>query len=823
MKYNQLKGAGIMKYYARNYFELTILSPEVPQAINNEFCMFFVLDGELTATYKEEEYLLTSQDILFLCPNHTILLSPVLNKPAKLVKLTFFERNFERAFFMKENPYISVEDEKFQNKFDLRRKIFNLIKEAFFDQRDRMIKSYYFSLTYELISNFSINNHSDSKKDNRISEILTEINQRYSEQLSLSEIAQNHFLSAPYLSRFFKNQMKTTFSEYLKDIRLNFAINDLKSTDWSITKIAYENGFPDASTFIQNFKKKYSLTPANFRQSQIIEKTISPKKSSINEHEEHLLDSEFIQMINDISTIYEKSPVIQREVELSAKTVRKKIKKTWQKMINLSYAEDILDTDMQEHIRLVQSEIGFKYGRIWGILSSEMLYEGNGINDFNFDKIDQILDFLMEVNLVPFLELTPKPKVIHKSVDEDIFFQPYSQKERTDEEWYNMLSKFIKHCINRYGSNVVESWYFEVSKLDTNISITYWFDGNRDLSEPYHQESAMKKYINFYKRIYLLIKQIVPKAKLGGNFYSVDTDDETVAIVANKFEEKKISYDFLSYVMFPQNYFDKTSSKNNEILNKKDFLFDMVQELSSKRKDTIFEKTPIIISEWNLTISNRNYINDSLFKNLYLLENHLFMDDKVEMIGYWMLSDVFGKSYDSHHILNGMTGLISKNGVCKPSYYGYKYLSKIGSELLQSDKNFIFSRSKEKSFQLLCYNKAELSHNYFMTEEYTKAIDHYLWFNPQPDIKIKYDITDIPNGMYRIKRYELSKKQGSIYDNWLSLGAIKDLRKDELLYLNQISVPKLVVEEIQVEDNHLIFATHLSLNEFQLIEIVKHY
>lgn len=33
---------------------------------------------------------------------------------------------------------------------------------------------------------------------------------------------------------------------------------------------------------------------------------------------------------------------------------------------------------------------------------------------------------------------------------------------KSDEAWENLIAKFIKHILDRYGKDEVESWYFEV-------------------------------------------------------------------------------------------------------------------------------------------------------------------------------------------------------------------------------------------------------------------------------------------------------------------------------------------------------------------------
>jgi len=48
-------------------------------------------------------------------------------------------------------------------------------------------------------------------------------------------------------------------------LRLQNAANMLKSTSFSISRIALETGFSDASQFCSLFRKNYGCTPGQFR------------------------------------------------------------------------------------------------------------------------------------------------------------------------------------------------------------------------------------------------------------------------------------------------------------------------------------------------------------------------------------------------------------------------------------------------------------------------------------------------------------------------------------------------------------------------------
>lgn len=71
--------------------------------------------------------------------------------------------------------------------------------------------------------------------------------------------------SKEHLCREFKKHYAQTPTEYINDLRLNYSANLLMTTDESIPYIALESGFENLSHYYHLFKKKYDLSPGDFR------------------------------------------------------------------------------------------------------------------------------------------------------------------------------------------------------------------------------------------------------------------------------------------------------------------------------------------------------------------------------------------------------------------------------------------------------------------------------------------------------------------------------------------------------------------------------
>lgn len=111
----------------------------------------------------------------------------------------------------------------------------------------------------------------DTKKMSNYSPIvrntLNYISANYSQDISLSELADMNHISEEHLSRSFKKEMGSSISTHIGNIRIKKAAELLKSTNLSISEIAMYIGYSDNNYFVKVFKKRYGMTPSAYRSS----------------------------------------------------------------------------------------------------------------------------------------------------------------------------------------------------------------------------------------------------------------------------------------------------------------------------------------------------------------------------------------------------------------------------------------------------------------------------------------------------------------------------------------------------------------------------
>lgn len=95
--------------------------------------------------------------------------------------------------------------------------------------------------------------------------VIQFIQEHYQQTVTVRELAEVCHFSEYHFMRFFRQHMKMTCIEYLNQYRLEMAARQLVQTDLSVTDIALETGFNNISYFIRVFKKKFGITPREYR------------------------------------------------------------------------------------------------------------------------------------------------------------------------------------------------------------------------------------------------------------------------------------------------------------------------------------------------------------------------------------------------------------------------------------------------------------------------------------------------------------------------------------------------------------------------------
>lgn len=146
---------------------------------------------------------------------------------------------------------------------------------AFSETFMRLIRQYNYPLKrkyanvslLELLYMFSdqSNGESNNKSMESLLPVLTYINANYNKNISIDILAKKAGYSKSRFSHLFADTIGITPKKYQNNIKLRSACEFLNSTTATVTEIALMCGFNDALYFSRIFKKKYGVSPSEYR------------------------------------------------------------------------------------------------------------------------------------------------------------------------------------------------------------------------------------------------------------------------------------------------------------------------------------------------------------------------------------------------------------------------------------------------------------------------------------------------------------------------------------------------------------------------------
>jgi len=124
---------------------------------------------------------------------------------------------------------------------------------------------------FKFFSDFKASNDSHQKKT--LYRVTQFINENFKEaSLSLNEVSKKNNISYFYLSHLFKKELKTTFSKYLINLRMDAASRLLKDRSLTVSQVSHSSGFEDPGYFSKVFKKHHGSSPAVYRNKVLTRK-----------------------------------------------------------------------------------------------------------------------------------------------------------------------------------------------------------------------------------------------------------------------------------------------------------------------------------------------------------------------------------------------------------------------------------------------------------------------------------------------------------------------------------------------------------------------
>ncbi|MGN6493637.1 MAG: AraC family transcriptional regulator [Agriterribacter sp.] len=99
----------------------------------------------------------------------------------------------------------------------------------------------------------------------RINHVMAYIVDHFRTEITLERAAAVAGMTPTAFCKYFKRVTRKTFIETVLDYRINYAMQQLVSTDHPVSHISYESGFGDVSHFYKTFRNRKKFSPLHYR------------------------------------------------------------------------------------------------------------------------------------------------------------------------------------------------------------------------------------------------------------------------------------------------------------------------------------------------------------------------------------------------------------------------------------------------------------------------------------------------------------------------------------------------------------------------------
>lgn len=796
----------------------------IPPHWHQSMELILVLEGEINAVADGERFSLKPEDLILINSNTVHELSApaavsiVLQFSPEVFDLTQ-ENTDNLTFFC--NSAVDPEPERYKR---LRSIIALLVRNNASTNAGTAYKNsaLYFYLIGELVEHFRASASETVKRKRkhaaRMTAILEYIDEHYAENFSLSDLAERQQLSVPYLSSFFNKQMGIGFSRYYTDVKLEHAVYALTSTDDPIETVAAKSGFPESHAFVRAFKKKYGILPSVFRKQYTKQILASGSTSQTNYLK--LEPTNYLHLLTrylDAPALPSTEPVAVMDCrgcpEVSVLAPGKPLRHTFRQVTTVGRASDLLRQDILSMLQELQDAVGFRYIKFHGLLGDDMMplsRDGAGNLHFNFTLIDQALENLQKMGLKPWVELSFMPSVLASDPGKTIFQLPFNTSPPADlEEWVLLVDRLVRHLISRFGQEEIVTWPFTVwCEPDTPTSMFGWEDP--------------QLFFQFYRRTRQAVKAVCPDIAFGSPalLYMRHGADPIWMRHFFAFALKNgCCPEFLNIHYYADMLTDSDSrvglaSSSRLPMDHNDFR-DFITAFQSLAAEYGFDHLPIYLTEWNLTFSHRNLINDTCYKSCYIAKNLLENYDRLESFGYWSLTDLLAENALPEELFHGGMGLFTLNGIRKPVFHLFRLLRLLGDDLLSQGEGYFVTR-KGSGIRIITYHYVHYGSLFAAGEAFNiTQTERYGIFDMSRKLSLTIPLTGLPAASYRLREFFLNREHGSAFDEWLKSGALP-INAEEAAVLDQLASPGYHQTVVAPEDKTFRYCPTLEPLEVRL-------
>ncbi len=484
-----------------------------------------------------------------------------------------------------------------------------------------------------------------------------------------------------------------------------------------------------------------------------------------------------------------------KNVFINAENVIKKTNNFWNH-IHFHPSDAIEDIWGQKILDSASKDKAARMVRIYAMLEDIVSEGKNGELVYDFSDTDKRIDYMISRGFKLLICMNFMPRAIAKDktiVSPDARYKNkhlFTSVPADYKLWQEICAKYVSHLIERYGEELVLSWYFHC--WNEPNSKHFW------MSDCTEWEKVTDEYLKLYDFFAEGIKSVSEKIRIGGPaaaftcIADAPRTDEYGTLVDAPFIKK-----FLTHVKSGKNFangntgtaFDfysiHTYGDLHDIVNTNvldhNFCTKMLMNYQRIASDCGFDGIETISDEWEITgggfLTTEKYPLLE-FRNGEIFASHYFafVEDIIKHnISLTALMICLSGQHDLPGDFCGTRTFATKSGFKPPIYNAYALAAMLGESILECDAD-----EKIGVIPTICENG-----------DVAVAIFNYAanLLKPNGTLNTRVRIK-LPEGKYSVSHYRIDKENCNSYTAWKELGRPQVYSQKDLETINKASILK---------------------------------
>lgn len=486
------------------------------------------------------------------------------------------------------------------------------------------------------------------------------------------------------------------------------------------------------------------------------------------------------------------------------------LRHVWNECVGAGRANEALRADWQAHFREAVEVLGIRHVRFHGLFHDDMFVfrteDGGGFGPpeplpapvYTYAYVDKVFDAILATGARPFVELGFMPRALATQTETLFWWKAHCSPPTDMNTWVELVTRTVRHWIDRYGIDEVRRWPFEVWN-EPNLVPHFWTGTRTEYFELYEATARAVKAVDPHLRVGGPSTSVfVPDDRYAGEYHDPSrevataetTDPDSLdwqPVWIHEFlaycAARDVPLDFLSTHLYPTDYAADSTGRGKAITRQLD-----ATRVDLERMRTIVAESPypdaeLHITEWSTSPSSRDAIHDTLFAASYIVRAFLKGASLAESISYWTFTDVFEEGGGGIGPFHGGFGFVNEQGLHKPTFHAMAMLNRLGDRLVAELPYGAITRSSATGeVSAIFYNYPEDMGTTGLRARRTYADTREL-AHQGPARRIRHRIEGLPPGAEFAVEL-LDWEHGNVAEAWHRMGSPLNLSREQTARLH---------------------------------------